>query len=358
MKTPALFLPFLMVGLAGYAQGTLVIQKIDITGGTATQSTNYSPTLYQAPDAIDGDYTNFTHTATNDPDPWWQVDFGTNYSFDQVQLFNRNSNQDRLSDITVEVLNGGTPVYTSPVLNPNNTLSGPPVITLPLGSTYTGNVLKVSRDPNSTIGGQGILSLAEVEIGALSDVMLPSGTNLTHAGIQNMTVAQSSDYNATFVASAGVDGVYNNFTHTAVADANAWWQVDFGEMMSLESMTMFNRTNCCGERLRDITVEVLDSAGNTVFTSALLNPGNTLGFSGGGTNQNISYDFLNANGGNPVLGQTVRISRTADSAGDADANVLSLAEVDIIGASVVPEPSSTMLLALFSGLGLFVRWRR
>jgi hypothetical protein len=350
-----------MVGLAGHAHGTLVLQKIDITGGTATQSTNYDQNRYLAPDAIDGDRSNFAHTKVGDPNPWWQVDFGTNHSFNQVDLYNRTSNQERLSDITVEVLNGGAPVYTSPVLNPGNTLNGPPVITLDLGSTYTGNVLKVSRDPNSTIGGQGILSLAEVEIGVLGNVMLPSGTNLTHAGIQNMTVAQSSNYNATFVASVGVDGVYNNFTHTAVADANTWWQVDFGETMSLESMTMFNRTNCCGERLRDITVEVLDSAGNPIFTSALLNPGNTLGFSGGGSGQDLSYDFLAANGGNPILGQTVRISRTADSTGGtgtADANVLSLAEVDIIGASAVPEPSSTVLLALFSGLGLLARRRR
>jgi len=44
-------------------------------------------------------------------------------------------------------------------------------------------------------------------------------------------------------------------------------------------------------------------SGNPIFTSALLNPGNTLGFSGGGSGQDLSYDFLAANGGNPILGQ-------------------------------------------------------
>ena len=35
--------------------------------------------------------------------------------------------------------------------------------------------------------------------------------------------------------------------------------------------------SCCGSRLRDITIEVLDGAGAVVWTSALLNPNNVLG---------------------------------------------------------------------------------
>ena len=125
--------------------------------------------------------------------------------------------QNNLRDITVEVPNGGAPVYTSPVLNPNNSLNGPSVITLDLGSTYTGNVLTVSRDPTSNINkDQGILSLAEVEIGVLGDVMLPSGTNLTHAGIVAMTADQSTNgYGST--ADRAFDGLTNwpHATHTA-----------------------------------------------------------------------------------------------------------------------------------------------
>ncbi len=356
MKTPAAILPLLFFGLASYSQGTLVFQSIDITGGTATQSTTgYGWT----PDrAINGNYSDGSHTDDSlepvNGGPWWNVDFGTDNTFSQVTLYNRGGFEERLSDITVEVLNGGAPVYTSPVLNPNNSLGGPARITVDLGGDYTGNALKVSRDPNSTIGGQGVLTLMEVEIGRIADVMLASGTNLTHSDIQAMTVAQSTDLGATYAALNGVDGNYGNFTHTASADASAWWEVDFGEVMRLESMTMFNRTSCCGERLRDITVTVLDASGNTVFTSAMLNPNNDLGFSGGGGQ--IDYDF----DGNPVLGQTVRISRTADPTGGTgtdDAHVLSLAEVDIIGASAVPEPSA-LIFGLLSGLALLARRRR
>ncbi len=40
------------------------------------------------------------------------------------------------------------------------------------------------------------------------------------------------------------------------------WQVDFGEVMRLESVSLFKWTSCCGERLRDITVSVLDENPN------------------------------------------------------------------------------------------------
>jgi len=356
MKTPAAIIPLLFLGLASYSQGTLVFQSIDITGGTATQSsTGYGWT----PDrAINGNYGDGSHTDDAvepvNGGPWWNVDFGANNTFSQVTLYNRSGFEQRLSDVTVEVLNGGTAIYTSPVLNPNNSLGNPSLITVDLGGDYTADAVKVSRDPNSDINNdKGVLTLMEVEIGGIVDAMLPSGTNLTHSGIQSMTVAQSTDLNANYPALNGVDGNYENFTHTESADTSAWWEVDFGEMMRLESMTMFNRTSCCGERLRDITVTVLDAGGNPVFTSTMLNPGNTLGFSGGGGQ--IDYDFA----GNPVLGQTVRISRTADpddSAGQDDAHVLSLAEVDILGASI-PEPSA-LIFGLLSGLALLARRRR
>jgi hypothetical protein len=324
-------------GLLGAVHATTILEKANLTDGTATQSTNYGapPYPYPASLAIDGNLGNFTHTSTGDPDPWWQVDFGKDHTFSTVFLHNRPSAvlYARLSDITVEVFDdAGNPVYTSPVLNPGNALGGPPLITLDIGSEVTGRVLKVSRDPASR-PGTGILSLAEVEIGKVTEAVIPSGTNLMRAGIVAMQMSQSTTLGPAYPATNAADGILDNFTHTQDTDTDPWWQVDFGEVMSLESVTIYNRSNCCEIRLKDITITVLDDTGAVVHQSPLLITAGDIPL--GGTFQ---YDLAAQNGGNPILGQTVKISRTPDPAWggiDADHNVLSLAEVEIYGGTDV-----------------------
>ena len=73
---------------------------------------------------------------------------------------------------------------------------------------------------------------------------------------------------------------------------------------------------------------ILGTDGTTVVhTSALLNPGNALG-----SPADLVYDVAAANGGNPVLGQFVKIKRFPDATGGSgldDARVLSLGEVQV-----------------------------
>jgi hypothetical protein len=130
-------------------------------------------------------------------------------------------------------------------------------------------------------------------------------------------------------------------------------------------VNLHNRESCCGSRLRDITIEVLNGSGDTVFTSPLLNPENS-GFVYPSGPTDLLFDFASANGGSPLLGQTVRVRRTADpdlsgsgGQGNSDeANVLSLGEVTVIGGSV-PEPSSVaLLIGAALGLSGLRRFRR
>ncbi len=354
-----------LLALSLPAGATIVFTPIDITTGTGSTATQSSPVAGTPPgngfatNALDGNLGNFTHTSSGDPAPSWTGNFGRTETFDNILVHNRdNCCPERLSDITVQVFNGATEVYNSGVLNVGNALGGPAVLTLNLPSAVTGDIITVSRDGASTIGAQGILSIGEVQIGALSDVFLPLGTDLTQAGIVGMTTMQSSNFNATFVSGLAVDGNTGNFTHTINTDQNATWEVDFGEMMSLETIDVFNRANCCGERLRDITISVHDDNGSEVFSSGLLNPGNTLGYSG--TNQGgLSVDLLAANGGAPINGQTVRIHRTFDPNGinADDSAVLALGEVTVTGGSLIPEPTSGALAAL-AAAGLLLRRRR
>jgi RHS repeat-associated protein len=47
-------------------------------------------------------------------------------------------------------------------------------------------------------------------------------------------------------------------THTN-SEAGAWWQVDLGGMQVVQSVEVWNRTDCCGERLTNFNVMLLDS---------------------------------------------------------------------------------------------------
>lgn len=54
-------------------------------------------------------------------------------------------------------------------------------------------------------------------------------------------------------------GVYGRGTvaHTG-RDQQAWWQVDLGENVEITEIVLWNRTDCCGDRLRDFHVLVSD----------------------------------------------------------------------------------------------------
>ena len=122
----------------------------------------------------------------------------------------------------------------------------------------------------------------------------------------------------------------NDFTHTINTDLTPWWQVNLNRRTAISKVNLHNREGCCPERLRDITITILDVDGTTVLhTSARLNPANVL--SGPA---DLLYDAAAANGGNPVLGQFVKVSRARDITGGLgadDAVVISLGEVQVLG---------------------------
>lgn len=157
-------------------------------------------------------------------------------------------------------------------------------------------------------------------------------TNAALGGV----ASQSSTFGGNrFPASRAVDGNFNNFTHTAAGQSSASWEVVLSESTVINEIVLHNRTNCCGSRLRDLTVTILNAQGGSVFQSSLLNPENILGSPG-----QISVDIQSLAGA-PVIGQRVRVSRTSDpdlsgsngSGGRSEVDVVSLAEVEVMGCS-------------------------
>ncbi len=152
-------------------------------------------------------------------------------------------------------------------------------------------------------------------------------------------VTQSSTLGG-FTADLAVNGVTSDFTHTASGqNLPASWTVNLGTNYGLEQIIVRNREGCCGSRLRDITVQILSATGATNFTSALLNPENSLG-SGLNGPAALTLNLVQLTGG-LVQGAQVRIIRTPDpdlsgtaGQGNADeADVLSLGEVEVLGVS-------------------------
>ncbi|MDZ5460781.1 galactose-binding domain-containing protein [Azohydromonas lata] len=152
---------------------------------------------------------------------------------------------------------------------------------------------------------------------------------------------QSSTYNTRhdgMVPNAGqaidgnTDGDWygvSTITHTQL-ESQPWWQVSLGAGAALiKEIDIWNRTDCCSNRLNDFNVTVL-RGGNVVWQS--------LNNSWLSALPEAIFDIPS------VIGDTVRISLNRT-------DYLSLAEVQVWGttASAVPEPGSLALVGL--GLG-------
>lgn len=156
----------------------------------------------------------------------------------------------------------------------------------------------------------------------------PSGT-----AVQSTTLSS-------YTANLGINGNLGDFTHTMGTDNAPFWQLTLTNNFSISRVILYNRTSCCGSRLRDITVQILSTnASGTVtnWQSPLLNPENA-GYSYPNGPANITVDLVALTGG-PVIGRIVRVSRTPDpdlsgsgNQGNSDeAAVLSLGEVVVEG---------------------------
>lgn len=154
--------------------------------------------------------------------------------------------------------------------------------------------------------------------------------NILTADLPGLTVSQSPSAGTPpggGVPERAFDQNPQRYTHTDPNNTvDHTWTADFGTDVTVGNVTIFNRADCCGERLRDITISVQDSSGTTIASSPALNVANALGFTGasGGT---LEHDF----GG--ITGRSITVTRTPDL-GDADVSngsVLSLGEVTVRG---------------------------
>ena len=360
---------------AGFDVATAAPNPANISSvGTAVQSTTFS--TYTATLGRNGNLTDFTQTLSSDTAPFWQLNLNSVARVDQVTVRSRGDGccGSRLRDITIDLLDAaGGLIRTSGLLNPENTgyvyPAGPASLTLDivaLTGTWVDGVKSVrvrrTADPDlSGSGGQGTddeknsLSLGEVEvIGVAGRGVI----NLARTGSPAPSAAQSSTVSPN-TASLGIDNNLTNFTQTAAGAVNPSWTLNLRRRALIQSVLLHNRGD--GNflnRLRDITVSILDADGTTViYTSPLLNPENQL----------LSPRTLTMGTTVALYGQYIKISRTTDpdwsgqgGSGTADdASVLSLGEVVVHGRDVsgVQSLIRTDLLATMSNVSASAYFR-
>ncbi|HEX2267900.1 MAG TPA: galactose oxidase-like domain-containing protein, partial [Pyrinomonadaceae bacterium] len=147
-------------------------------------------------------------------------------------------------------------------------------------------------------------------------------------GNTNLALGRPATQSTTLFTTAGAavdgntDGNFANAstTHTEHT-AQPWWQVDLGSVQNLGSITLWNRTDCCGDRLSNFYVLVSD----VPFTSTNLMT--TLGQPG------VSNYHTPGQAG---VSHTINVGRTGRYVRVqlAGTNFLSLAEVQIFGGKI------------------------
>ena len=151
---------------------------------------------------------------------------------------------------------------------------------------------------------------------------LPESWNLALDG----TATQSSDFSsagqARFAIDGNTDGFWSNgsVSHTDSSPGPAWWEVELPHGSKIEAIHVWNRTDCCSDRLTNFRVSILDGFGTPVYSADAFTEG-------GFPLQRV--DFIPPSGTPP--GKKVRVELLEPLGPEP---FLQLAEVEVLGYQV------------------------
>ncbi|MEL6926609.1 MAG: discoidin domain-containing protein, partial [Bacteroidota bacterium] len=306
----------------------------------------------------DGAFLNNSVSATDtELYAWWQIDLGAVSNIETIKLWNRTDNRsDRLSDYYVFV--SDEPFSSD---DPNVTAGAAGVFSFysaaEAGSPTNITVNRTGRYVRVQLNYEEYLTIAEVEImGCSTDTGCPSaGTpcddgnantvndvedgNCNCAGtvvepgecaaVSNLAVGKAATQSSTIFgagAERAVDGNTDGafLANSVIAtdfEANPWWQVDLGEVVNIETIDLWNRTDNRSDRFSDFYLFVSD----VPFSSTDLN--STINQAG------VESFYYATEAGTPttaVVGRTGRYVRIQLNYTEN----LTIAEVEVYGCSI------------------------
>ena len=172
---------------------------------------------------------------------------------------------------------------------------------------------------------------------ALIKVMNPAGVTPNpnddfNLALSGTAVQSSLDWGGT--PGRAIDGNTNgnywnhSVTHTRKGKSEPWWTLDLGQLANITEIKIYNRTDCCAERLRNYHVFVSDQpfTGTTINESQ--NQDQVLDLYNSGTAQRPTTLAVNR------MGQYIRVQLKSN------VKPLSLAEVEVIGQWVESDGNS------------------
>lgn len=135
--------------------------------------------------------------------------------------------------------------------------------------------------------------------------------------------AQQSSISFGGDAQRAIDGnTDGNYFNNSVSNTNtqpqAWWQVDLGTVGRIKNIRIWNRTDCCAERLSNFYVLISENPFFSNDLNATLRQPGVSNYYFGGVAGKVTDVLVNKSG------RYVRVQL-------ADANYLQLAEVEVMG---------------------------
>jgi hypothetical protein len=288
--------------------------------------------------STDGNFFNGSVTVTNlETNPWWQVDLGASSTVTSIVIWNRTDCcGSRLNDYWVFVSDTPFGATDTPSALQNRagtwsshqTTAPNPSTIIAAGNTHGRYVRVQLTNPN-------YLSLAEVQVlsSPVPDWNLAAGRTAT----QSSTLPGYPTAGASSAVDGNADGNFFDGSVTATnLDTEPWWQVDLGVSTIIDFIVIYNRTDCCGERLGDYYVFVSDAPflpNDTI--SAMQNRPGVFGIHK--TGSSLAAALLDG-----AQGRYVRIQVPGQ-------NYLSLAEVQVAGTPNLAQGKAASQSSTLSG---------
>lgn len=226
---------------------------------TMASRVNNTITAGVAGKAVDGKES-LSHTDC-EAAPWWEVNLLSMRSISEVILHNRqDAFFERLNGVLVELIDDAGDVVASAQHDPGT--DG--MIQFSWLSKF--DEVGASRVKISTrFEGQcDYLNLADVEVISTcieGDACLTMD-DCIYGNVAQCKPARQISTMGGSIANNAINGI-DSLSHTD-CEENPWWEVDLLGVYHVSEVIIFNRVDCCAERLSGVMVELLDHNGTTL----------------------------------------------------------------------------------------------